>query len=304
MLFAWLIARGGGRSLAPRGRARTAAGALLLGLLAAVLLPNSLSWRSASPYRDTLRDLTNAREGSGRGRLIQYRNSLALVRGDPLFGTGPGNWPVKYPRVTTPGDPSFASTDPMPTNPWPSSDWIAFLTERGLVATVLLLAAFGAMALTALRRLRRDDPAMVRRAIALLGVLSATLVTGAFDAVLLLAPPTALVWSAAGALLPPTGTVASVPISRRWLAGAAALGLVLSVVRNAGQLRAIALAGPGWPVERLERAVRRDPGSYRLHLMIAQRTRCARGLPHAVAAAGLFPNHPAPRRVMARCGER
>lgn len=301
MLFAWLIARGGGRRFAPRGRMRAGAAALGLGLLAAIFLPNSLTWRSDSPYRDTLRDLTNAREGSGRGRLIQYRNSIRLVRIDPVFGTGPGNWPVKYPRVTTPGDPSFASADPMPTNPWPSSDWVAFLTERGGLGALLLLAAFAAMALTAVRRLRRDDPGLVRRSIVLLGVLTATLVTGAFDAVLLLAAPALVVFSAAGALLPESATVASVPVPRRWLVALAAGGLALSIARNAGQLRSMALAGPGWPVERLERAVRMDPGSYRLHLMIAQRTRCARGLSHAVAAAGLFPYHPAPKRAIARC---
>jgi O-antigen ligase len=164
--------------------------ALLLGVIAALVLPNGLSWRSDSPYRDTVMDLTNYREGSGRGRLIQYRNSARLVRMDPVFGTGPGNWPVKYPLVTTRGDPSYAASDPMPTNPWPSSDWVAMLSERGLVAVLLLLAAFAAMGVTAMRRLRHPDPALSRRAIALLGVLAATIVTGAFDAVLLLAPPT------------------------------------------------------------------------------------------------------------------
>ena len=119
----------------PAARARPAPACVLArggrAVAAALLLPNRLSWRSDSPYRDTMRDLTNYREGSGRGRLIQYRNSAALIGIDPVFGAGPGNWPVKYPLVTTPGDPSFAGADPMPTNPWPSSDWVAFLTERG-----------------------------------------------------------------------------------------------------------------------------------------------------------------------------
>jgi len=237
--------------------------------------------------------------------MIQYRNSLRLVSRDPIFGTGPGNWPVIYPLVTTPGDPSFAGRDPMPTNPWPSSDWVTFLTERGLVAVVLLLAALAAMGLMAARRLRSEDPHEVIRAVALLGLLTATLVTGAFDAVLLLAAPTLLVWTAAGLLLPATGTVTTlpIPVRSRLLPALAAFGLA-ATARSAGQLGAILRAGPGWPLERLERAVRLDPGSYRLHLMIAERATCARGREHAAAAARLFPHLPAPRRRLAACGYR
>jgi O-antigen ligase len=301
MGVSWLIARRGGRRLAPAGRLRLVMAALLVGLAMALLLPNSLSWRSESPYRDTMRDLTNYRSGSGRGRLIQYRNSLRLVTLDPVFGTGPGNWPVKYPLVTTRGDPSFAGLDPMPTNPWPSSDWVAFLTERGAVGVLALLGGFVAMALAALRRLRREDPGMVRRAITLLGVLTAALIAGAFDAVLLLAPPALMVWTAAGLLMPETGIVWRMSHRRR-LTALLILGVGVAAARNAGQIRAISLAGPGWPVDRLFRAVRYDPGSYRLQLMLGQRAGCAKGKSHAQAAARLFPDHPAPRRAVARCG--
>lgn len=302
MLGAWLIARMGGRSVLPGRRVRMALGVVAIGAVAALLLPNRLAWRSGSPYRDTMRDLTNYREGSGRGRLIQYENSLRLLAIDPVFGTGPGNWPVKYPLVTTPGDPSFASLDAMPTNPWPSSDWVAFLTERGVVGALLLFTAFFAMGLVALRRLRSEDPSEARRAVALLGVVTAAIATGAFDAVLLLAPPTLFVWATVGLLLPRTGAAGTIPLpARTALLPAVALLLLLAVFRSAGQVKAIAEAGPGWPVERLERAVRYDPGSYRLHLMIAQRTGCARGLRHAAAAARLFPNLPTPKRRLAAC---
>lgn len=304
MGLAWLIARRGGREIVPRGRIRACLAAAVIGAAMAVLLPNSLSWKSDSPYRDTVRDLTNYREGSGRGRLIQYRNSARLAAMDPVFGTGPGNWPVKYPLVTTRGDPSFAALDPMPTNPWPSSDWVAFLSERGGVAVLLLLAGLAAMGVTAARRLRRDDVGVVRRAIVLLGVLAATLVTGAFDAVLLLAPPTLLVWAAAGALVPESGTAWVLPVGRRRLALVGGAALLVAALRSWGQVQSMARAGPGWPVERLERAVQMDPGSYRLHLMIGQRTGCARGGRHAAAAARLFPYLPAPKRRMAQCGYR
>lgn len=191
----------------------------------------------------------------------------------------------------------------MPTNPWPSSDWVAFLTERGVIGAALLLAVFGAIGLTALRRLRAEDPTEARRALALLGVLTATLATGAFDAVLLLAPPTLIVWATLGLLMPSTGRAGELPVPLRTrLVPLVALFLIAGVVRSVGQVRAIAVAGPGWPVERLERASRMDPGSYRLHLMIAQRVGCTRAKPHAVAAARLFPALPAPKRRLEACG--
>ncbi len=302
ILAGWLIARRGGRVVLARDRLGGALLMVLVGLAAALLLPNRLSWRSDSPYSDTVRELTNYRVGSGHGRVIQYRNSLRLAGRHPLFGTGPGNWPVEYPRVTTPGDPSFAGGDPMPTNPWPSSDWVAMTVERGVVAALLLLVSLGVMGLTALRRLRSEDPAEARRALALLGLLAATLVTGAFDAVLLLAPPTLVVWAALGLLLPATGRVGFLPFpARRRLLPALGLLAAGASLRSAGQVAAIELAGPGWPVERLERAVQLDPGSYRLHLMIAQRTGCVRARPHAEAAARLFPLLRAPQRRLEAC---
>lgn len=303
MGVAWLVARRRHRGVVPGARFRLALGTVAVAGALALLLPNRLSWRSGSPYRDTMRDLTNYREGSGRGRLIQYGNSLRLVPIDPVFGVGPGNWPVQYPRVTTPGDPSFAGADAMPTNPWPSSDWVALLTERGAIGALLLLATLAVIGITALRRLGSEDPTEVRQTLALLGLVTATAVTGAFDAVLLLAPPTMLFWTAAGALLPATGTVAHLPFpTRRMVFPWLAMVMVLALLRSAGQTQAIVVAGPGWPVERLTEAVRFDPGSYRLHLMIAQRTGCARARPHARAAARLFPLLPSPGRRLAVCG--
>src|SRR5262245_50643550 len=124
----------GGRARATCGCRRGLAGAgLAIGAVAAIVIASCRGWRSGSRYRDSTAGLVNYQEGSGRGRLIQYRNSLMLVLHDPVFGAGPGNWMVKYPLVTTPGDPSFSGADPIPTNPWPSSDWIAVLTERGVI---------------------------------------------------------------------------------------------------------------------------------------------------------------------------
>ncbi|MGH7562614.1 MAG: O-antigen ligase family protein, partial [Gemmatimonadales bacterium] len=289
--------------LAPPGRFRRAALALCVAAAAALVLPNTLSWRSASPYRDTFRGLTNYREGSGRGRLVQYHNSLRLARRDPAFGSGPGNWPVVYPLVTTPGDPSYAGHDPMPTNPWPSSDWVALLVERGAIGVVLVLIAGAAMILIAARRLRAPDPADSRRAIALLGVLAATAVTGLFDAVLLLAPPALFAGASAGLLLPQTRPAWTPRLPRRGRLFLIAGGLgLLAVAKSLGQTIAIVRAGPGWPVARLERAARYDPANYRIQLMLAQRTPCSHARRHARLAGSLFPHLPAAARRLRQCG--
>ncbi|HKP28367.1 MAG TPA: O-antigen ligase family protein [Gemmatimonadales bacterium] len=282
-----------------RARTGIVVAGLAIGAAAAILVPNSLDWRSGSPYRDSIAGLVNYQEGSGHGRLIQYRNSLKLVLRDPVFGSGPGNWMVKYPLVTTPGDPSFSGADPIPTNPWPSSDWIAVLTERGIIGVALLLMFGLASALVAFRRVR--DPEFAPYAVAALGILSATFVTGLFDAVLLLAPPTFFVLAALGALLPDTGVVFARPLPERpkrgisWTAFALSLLLVGS---SAMQLIAVIATQEGRTRAVLERAMKWDPGNHRLHLLLAMR---AGGCDHAKAAARLLPFHEWPRRLASRC---
>ena len=137
-----------------RRRVRLLAGIALGGLLLALVLPNRLNWRSDSPYLDSLTGVANYKEGSGRGRLIQYGNTLDMAGDHPVLGVGPGNWPVHYPKYMSPGDPSFDADDIIPTNPWPSSDWMATLAERGLPASLLLLLVGGSIALGAWARVR------------------------------------------------------------------------------------------------------------------------------------------------------
>ena len=279
-------------------------GGLLAGVALALILPNQLSWRSESPYAESLRGIVNYQEGSGRGRLIQYRNTLRLVVRDPVFGTGPGNWMVLYPTVTAPGDPSYAGADPIPTNPWPSSDWMAFWSERGLVGVLLLLGAGLAAGLMAVRRLR--DPDHAASAVALLGLLAATAVAGLFDAVLLLAAPTLLVFAGMGALVPATGALISRPLTgRRGGLTLAVIGAsLLLTAQSAGGVAAIVIGAESRRREVLTEAVRYDPGNHRLHLMLAMRGSCSQRLPHARKAVRLLPYHPFPQRALEACGGR
>jgi hypothetical protein len=126
----------------------------------------------------------------------------------------------------------------MTANPWPSSDWVAFVSERGFVAAIALLLVFVTLFFRAFRGWREGgvaessaataaepsgltgaeagvlpavDPQAANRErariisdrvllkLALAGTIVATIVVSAFDAVLLLAAPAFLIWSVVGA---------------------------------------------------------------------------------------------------------
>jgi O-antigen ligase len=282
------------------------------GVAAAVFLPNRLEWKSESPYLDSATGLVNYKAGSGRGRLVQYTNSLHMTRVHPVLGVGPGNWPVAYPKYASRGDPSMSQDDGVTSNPWPSSDWIAYLSERGVLGLTLLFMVMLGLLWRAFRDLRvrtGRDAERVLTAIALIGTLVATAVVGAFDAVLLLAVPTFFVWTLAGALAPPgTGGIeVEAGVHRFAPAALFVIGLVI-VARSALQVAAMATFSMSTRPSVLEQAALFDPGSYRIHTRLAQsylgRGDCRRARPHARAARALFPNAAEPRRQLAQCGGR
>ncbi len=282
------------------------------GVAGAVLLPNRLEWKSESPYLDSAAGLVNYKAGSGKGRLVQYTNSLHMTEAHPVFGVGPGNWAVAYPKFASRGDPSMSQEDGVTSNPWPSSDWIAYLTERGVLGFALLMMAMIGLLWRASRDLGARtgrDAERVLTAIALIGTFVAAAIVGAFDAVLLIAVPTFFVWTLAGALAPPGNGGIEVERGVRRLAPmlVVALGLV-AVGRTGLQLAAIAVFSTTNKTSVLERASAMDPGSYRIHTRLAQGYRgrgdCPRAVVHARAARALFPNAAEPRRDLAACGAR
>ncbi len=293
-----------------RRRVLWLSGVAVAGLALAIVLPNRLNWRSESPYLDSLTGVTNYKEGSGRGRLIQYGNTLAMAMRYPLLGVGPGNWPVFYPRFMSPGDPSFDAGDIIPTNPWPSSDWMATASERGFPALILLAFAGLSTALGAWVRVRRSTaqpPALAD--LTIVATLIAVLVVGSFDALLLLPIPTLFVCTIVGALAAsarPIGEVILTSRSRRWVLAAAAAAGLLFVGRGTAQAMAMSLYESG-KIGTMELASKIDPGNYRIHMLLGaallRSGQCDPGRKHAAAAAALFPNHPAPRRLMRACSE-
>ncbi len=289
------------RSPGMRSGPRPAVGAVTVGILLALILPNQLSWRSNTPYRDTLGALTDYGGGSGRGRLIQYQTSLRLVPSNPLLGTGAGNWVVHYPRVTRPGDPGFAGADPIPTNPWPSSDWVALLVERGAMAVFLLMLA-GAVFLRDTCRDGLNGNGV--RAVTTLAVVGATLVVSLLDAVMQTAVPALLVPLLLGALAPDDRTAGPSPTTpgrERALVTGLLLLVSLGILRTGMEWAAIRHAGSDRSTERLEQALRFDPWNYRIRVMLVQRGSCPQRRRHLRVLEELLPWHPVVRATRSRC---
>ena len=285
-----------------------------VGAAAAILVPNALNWKSDSPYLDTVTGVVNYREGSGRGRLVQYGTSLKLAAEHPLLGVGPGNWAVAYPRVAAKGDPSIDRDDGMTANPWPSSDWVAMIAERGIPATLAFVLALTGLAVLAFGAMRNSlDLEEFLTPLALVATLAATFVVGCFDASLLLATPTLFVWGLLGALATRAAVRVSIPLSTATARGLAIVGgsiivAMLLSLRSATQLASMAMFSSATTVGAYDRASIVDPGSYRIQMRIAEigaeRGRCDLVKRHAVRAHNLFPFAPEPAHLLAPCGVR
>ena len=263
----------------------------------------ALRWRSDNPYLESITGVAEFDEGSGRGRLIQYEQSARMAAANPLLGAGPGNWAVAYPRYAARRDPSMnPSQEGMTFNPWPSSDWIAFVSERGPIATALFALTFIVLGVAAARRIVISaNPDEALGAMALLGTIAGVVVSGCFDAVLLLPLPSLLAWTAIGALTP-----LSEPDRPRTTVLLAGLVLILvsaaGAVRSGAQLAAMHIFETDGGRAALTRAATLDPGNYRIQLRLARsgsrRQRCE----HALRARALFPNAAAAQRLARGCG--
>jgi O-antigen ligase len=283
--------------------------AAVIGGMVAIVLPNRLNWNSETPYLDSARGVVDYKKGSGRGRLAQYQNSLQMAVANPIFGVGPGNWPVEYVEFAPSRDRSLAE-DGMTANPWPSSDWVAFVSERGIVPTVALLGVFAVLFHGSLRRwsgLESGDAVLAQLVLA--GTIVATMVVSAFDVVLLLGAPSLLVWSVIGATSGIRHEGREAKLSPRvW--GFAAAGLILvallSTARSATQTISMMAVDRGGMTAGWVNGAAWDPGSYRINLRLAdlyyRRGHCAAARWYARRAEGLFPHAAAPKRILSGCG--
>ena len=282
--------------------------AAVTGGMIAIVMPNTLNWNSENPYLDSARGMIDYKKGSGRGRVAQYKNSLHMAASNPVFGVGPGNWPVQYVRYAPPGDRSLAD-DGMTANPWPSSDWVAFVSERGFVPAIALLGVFVILFFTALRRWGElENPDAVLAQCVLAGTVVATMVVSAFDVVLVLAAPAFMVWSILGATSGLRRSMREVTISPAWLTPAAAalvIAALISTARSTTQLVAMTAVGRGGFTAGWVTGAMWDPGSYRINLRVAElysrRGRCSVARGYAHQAVSLFPHSPEAKRIARNC---
>lgn len=293
----------------PPGRWKLLVGAIAAGVVIAVALPNTLDWRSDSPYLDSVRGVVNYREGSGAGRLRQYQNSFKMARANPVLGVGPGNWAAEYPAFAARNDPSLVDATGMTANPWPSSDWVAALSERGIPAAIAL-TTFVLLLLRNAWRGWSDSVFSSRERFGALAGGSVVLIgsiEGLFDAVTLLALPAVLVWGAAGALIPPGKPAFTyTPGDRTRRNGVLLAGLVwvALVLTSAAKVQAMRLFTRG-SYDSIRSAAAWDPESYRIQYRAAEiqadRGYCRLAYHNARRAVSLFPHSMQAQRLVARC---
>lgn len=238
----------------------------------ALVVPTRLSWRSPTPYADTARSLFDGRNGSGAGRVVQARASVALLTERPLVGSGPGAWASVYLRVSPPGDPTVSRSSLMPVNRLVTSDALAVLVEQGLVGTAAALALVGQLARTLWRRKEH----------AALAVLAVLLALSLFDAVLGL--PSGLA-AAAVALGVASGRSSGGPPFPAALRLAVAAVLCIAVGLSGLRMAAFLVAhhaNATWADQ--ERALRLSPDDIEARLALAEsyvlEARCAEARPH------------------------
>jgi len=289
-----------------RRRLTVLAGMAAAAVVAALVLPNALEWKSNSPYLDSVKGVVNYKEGSGAGRLVQYRNSLKMAIANPILGVGPGNWAVEYPTFASRNDPSL-NDEGMTSNPWPSSDWVAMIAERGFAAVLVFTLALFALLVGAWMRARAASTPHERLgAVALAATVVIAVIVGAFDAVLLIAIPSLFLWSIVGALSPAGKARATLPSHVRGpVVGVAVVFAVLVVLRASGQIAAMSVYTAAATTTQATSAALFDPGSYRINIRLAasyaSRGDCVHVRQYAGAARELFPNAAEPKRLLRRC---
>lgn len=276
--------------LLTEGRRRVVVPVVALAAAVALALPTALKWTAPEPYLDTAARLFDASTGSGQGRLVQYRATLELVAAHPVLGVGPGNWMVLYPTVSPPGDPTFRSGLWLHTGRLANSDWLALLSEGGVVAA-LGVAAFLGFTLRALKRHAEG-----------VAVLAATVGVGALDPVVQLPAAAAYAATLLGlSLREPDARALPSPLK-------ALLGAVLAgAVVLAGQ-RVLALQTRTWPTptySAAEASLKWNPDDLQARFQLAESYvragACERARPHVETLRRLLPNHQQPRQMEAAC---
>lgn len=282
---------------------------LSVGVGVALVVPTAVHFRSG--YLDTAQRLLERREGTGRGRLIQYGNTVRMAADAPVLGVGPGNWQFHYGRYASADDPSYSRAAILtPTNAIPQSDWLGYLAERGIpVFAILTIVAFSLFRSTAIYRRALDSP----RDIALASTLIVLAVLGSLDAVIQLPAGMYLSAAALAALAPRDATRGGRLIANRGVhMSVATLAIVFGVhasYMTVNRIRARQLSGHWYndalDARRLERAASLDPGSAEIRALTARawmmEDRCDLAEHHIVALLRVDATMPAAVELRELC---
>jgi len=290
------------RRPSPAGRMLPIGIVVACGMAAAVLLPNRLVWSSVQPYRDTLLGIGDYHQGSGRGRLLQYGNTLAIVRDHPILGVGPGNWTVVYAAYAGSADPSNRPGQIWQTPARSTNDWLGIAAERGLPGLVLLLLALAATARAAWRSFGEANGFVLPITLVIL------MVVGTFDGVLQLPFPVFWLFTLFGTLMPDERPVATATlgITTRAVLLAGIFACALPILRiTLDQVCAQPMLASETGVDDLERVSPLLPENPRFHAYAAIRWEhaghCDRALEHCEVALRLSPWNALCAAIVDRC---
>jgi O-antigen ligase len=187
---AWLGALAGGttalalmRPRASRGAVAATVGLVLLAVVAAYV-PGRFHPRHAGDWKryenvlHIVAESFNTRSTAVRTRLGLWRRTVAMVREQPFFGVGPGNWPVVFPRYAEPGaarDGVLSATlEPRQAH----NDLLERAGETGIIGLAAWLYLLVGVACSVRRRIRSRDAGAQTAAGAAGGALVALIALG------------------------------------------------------------------------------------------------------------------------------
>ncbi|MCX6268911.1 MAG: O-antigen ligase family protein [Bacteroidetes bacterium] len=89
-------------------------------------------------------------------RIIFWKKSFGLIRENPFFGVGAGNWRLNIPSVKEPANPEHTIKNY--TYSQPHNEWISIITELGIVGFILAVFIFLVPVIMALRKIVAMQP--------------------------------------------------------------------------------------------------------------------------------------------------
>ncbi|MEX1256300.1 MAG: O-antigen ligase family protein, partial [Gemmatimonadota bacterium] len=280
---------------------------LCLGGGVAAVAPNSLNWTSATPYRDSISSLLDHRSGSGAGRLVEYANTVGMIRDHPMLGVGPGNWRVHYPYYATENDPTLGIGHE-PVRRYGMSEWVSAAAERGLLSFLLLVWFGGVLLIHWARQIAVESSPVVSYAFAGVTTLTAIVLIGVLDPVVQTPIGGFVVPILVGAYAPTLRMTRprSLPgiVRRSLMAGLVLVGLFTSSFRIREVWAAWTYASH-LTADALERAAKIAPGDFRVRILSAmvlvETGDCEAALPHLAVAREVYPTAAIVRDLRGRC---